>query len=234
MKIGDLCWTRDWDGEYYLGRISDEWEYRSTKEHMEADIINVRPCDWLQIGSPDSVPGKVLNSFRAGRTVQAVHDNTAKKFSKFLYNKKSNSREYDLGDKRELNLFDLIAPDDCEDIVGIYLQKKCQYTLIPSTCKKDTVKKEFVLKNVKGEKAFVQVKQGAVELDRNQYHRENSNANFKWFLFATSGNYSGNEVDYIDCLDPLEIENFAFNNRDLMSDRVQNWIELINELSSRN
>ena len=166
------------------------------------------------------VLGKVLNSFRAGRTVQAVHDNTAK----ILYKKKSNSREYDLGDKSELNLFDLIAPDDCEDIVGIYLQKKCQYTLIPSTCKKDTVKKEFVLKNVKGEKAFVQVKQGAVELDHNQYHRENSNANFKWFLFATSGNYCGNEVDYIDCLDPLENKNFAFNNRELMSDRVQIWI----------
>ncbi len=87
MKIGDFCWTRDWHGKCILGRISGEWEFRSTKEHIDADIINVRPCDWQQIGTQDSVPGKVLSSFRGGRTVQAIHDNTAKTYSKVLYNK---------------------------------------------------------------------------------------------------------------------------------------------------
>ena len=89
-------------------------------------------------------------------------------------------------------------------------------------------------KNVKGEIAFVQFKQRAIDLDRNQCRRENSNANFKWFLFATSGSYWDNEVDYIDCLVPLEIESFAFKYRELMSDRVQNRMELINELNSSN
>lgn len=119
MEIGDLCWTRDWDGNYYLGKITGEWEYRSTQEHMDADIINVRPCHWYPIGALDLVPGKVLNSFRGGSAVQAVDDNIVKTYSKFMYNKRSNSHEYDLRDENNLNLFDLIAPDNCEDIVGI-------------------------------------------------------------------------------------------------------------------
>ena len=105
------------------------------KEHIDADIINVRPCDWQQIGTQDSVPGKVLSSFRSGRTVQAIHDSTAKTYSKIFVQQKKNSREYVLRDRRDLNLFALIDSDDCEDIVGIYLKKKCGYALIPSLCK---------------------------------------------------------------------------------------------------
>ena len=30
MAEGDLCWTRDWDGNYYLGRVEGAWQYRAT------------------------------------------------------------------------------------------------------------------------------------------------------------------------------------------------------------
>ena len=65
MEINDLCWTRDRDGNYYIGRIYGEWEYRSEPEYIEADVVNIRPCKWFETGGVDSVPGKVLNSFRA-------------------------------------------------------------------------------------------------------------------------------------------------------------------------
>ena len=70
----------------------------------------------------DSVPGKVLNSFRAGRTVQAVHDETVLLYSKRLFNSNGEAL-YDLSHdvKGELDLFALASPEDCEDIVAIYL-----------------------------------------------------------------------------------------------------------------
>ena len=70
----------------------------------------------------DSVPGKVLNSFRAGRTVQAVHDETVLLYSKRLFNTKGEP-VYDMPHDVEskLDLFALASPEDCEDIVAIYL-----------------------------------------------------------------------------------------------------------------
>lgn len=54
---------------------------------------------------------------------------------------------YDLADHADqaLDLFALGASEDCEDIVAIYLQARFGYRLIPSTCRHDTPKTEFVL-----------------------------------------------------------------------------------------
>ena len=168
MEINDLCWTRDWDGNYYIGKILGEWEYLSTKDYIDADIVNVRPCNWVRTGGVDSVPGKVLNSFRAPRTVQAVDDNTVEFYSKLIYSKLNGENAHCWPSDRKLNLFSLISPEDCEDIVGIYIQEKFGFRLIPSSCRHDTVKTEFVLKNVEGERAYVQVKQG-VALNVNDF-----------------------------------------------------------------
>ena len=225
MAEGDLCWTRDWGGNYYLGRVVGAWQYRATPEHTEADIVNVRCCHWRSVGTVDSVPGKVLNSFRAGRTVQAVHDETVLLYSKRLFN--SNGQAfYDLSHdvKGELDLFALASPEDCEDIVAIYLQAEYGYYLIPSTCRPDTVKTEFVLRNPKG-KAQVQVKQGAVPLDKDQFAWERDDP-CKWFLFSTSGTYYGSDSDHVSCLDPCKVRDFAFANETVMPTRVQHLIKL--------
>lgn len=65
MKCGDLCWARDRNGKYYIGRVEGEWKYLGHKEEYErADIVNVRSCRWSTAVEADSVPGKVLNAFR--------------------------------------------------------------------------------------------------------------------------------------------------------------------------
>ena len=51
MQIGDLVWTRKQDGVYYLGRITGDWRYEYSKSSEEADIVNVRNCDWIKIGT---------------------------------------------------------------------------------------------------------------------------------------------------------------------------------------
>ena len=124
METGDLCWTRDGDGNYYIGEISGDWEYRSAVDYRRADIVNVRPCRWFRTGGTDSVPGKILNSFRPGRTVQPVYDETTGFYSKLKYNQLSREPVYDLSSNVERDLFALISPEDCEDVVGIYLQEE--------------------------------------------------------------------------------------------------------------
>ena len=228
MSIGDLCWTRDLEGNYYLGRIEGEWEYRSEPEYPEylkADVVNVRSCCWVPMGTVDSVPGKVQNSFCRGRAVQAINSDTVRFYSKLLFNDGIGYEVYDLPDinDQRLDLFDLCSPEDCEDIVAIHLQAKYGYYLIPSTCRPDTVKTEFVLRNDKG-KAQIQVKQGTPPLDRDQYRLEKSNP-CQWFLFSTSRNYHGSNASHVHCLEPNNLRDFAFDNATLMPRRIQKLIE---------
>ena len=222
MAIGDLCWTRDLAYNYYIGRITGDWEHRSTPDYWKADIVNVRPCRWFQTGGLDSVPGKVLNSFRAPRTVQAVDDETLNIYSKFKYNQLSKQDAYDLPRDVKRNLFALIGPEDCEDIVGIYLQEKYGYRLIPSSCRRDTPKTEFVLRTAQG-KAHVQVKQGNVDLNMDDFKHDSSNP-CEWFLFTTNGRYTGTGHDHLHCIEPDDMRDFARANRELMSNRVQTFI----------
>ena len=228
MQNNDLCWTRDSNGIYYLGRIRGDWKYQWENEYKTADLVNIRACKWVDVGSVDAVPGKVLNSFRTRRTVQQVHDNTAENYSKVLYSKLSGTGFYSKPEIEIKNLFSLISPEDCEDLVGIYLQSKFSYTLIPSTCRRDTIKTEFILKNDKGEKAYVQVKQGDVCLNRDDFiELTPPSSHDKWFLFSTNNIYDGKLADHIICLEPSEIERFAIEHRNRMSGRVQYFMEFL-------
>ena len=228
MKYGDLCWARDKNGKYYIGRVIEgEWKYHGhEEEYRNADIVNVRPCRWFLAGEADSVPGKVLNGFRRGRTLQRVWDKTAWFYSRFLYNERCGKQIYALG-RDELDLLTLVGPEDCEDIVGIYLQEKLGYRMIPSSCKHATVKTEFILKNREGKRANVQVKQGWVDLDRGDYN----DSSCEWFLFTTQGQYKGSKHPQVHCLNPDEMREFAFNNRTLMPERVLRFIDFIESAS---
>ena len=224
MNMYDLCWTRDRHGNYYIGRIEGGWEYRSTIDYRDADVVNVRPCRWFQTGGLDSVPGKVLNSFRARRAVQAVHSDTSSFYSKLKYNQLSKEDAYRLPSDVKPDLFDLISPEDCEDIVGIYLQEKHGYRLIPSSCRLDTFKTEFVLKTTDGKQAYAQVKQGNVDLDMDEFKHDPSNP-CEWYLFTTNGRYTGTRHAHLHCIKPDDMRGFALANPELMSNRVQTFID---------
>ena len=228
MDVNDLCWTRDYDGQYYLGRVDGAWKYIATPEHSAADIVNVRACKWVLVGTVDFVPGKVVNSFRTGRTVQAVNGDTVLFYSKLKYSQLSGEAIDNLDAKKQrLDFFDLIDTDDCEDIVAVYLQSEFGYRLLPSTCKRDTQKTEFVLRK-HGCKALAQVKQGSVDLNCEDFSADSLEPS-EWFLFTTHGRYLGNKAPHIRCLDAEELREFVFRNVDLMSGRVQEYIRLCNQ-----
>jgi hypothetical protein len=110
VKNGDLVWTRDTHGKYYLGRILEPWEYGYSNLHEDADIHNLRSCDWRKVGDLCEVPGTVRNAFIKGWTLQSITNTTIRRFSMEVYNRLSGQSFYTLPPV-ELDLLALLDPD---------------------------------------------------------------------------------------------------------------------------
>ncbi len=222
MKINDLIWTRDRQNNYYLGRISSDWIYQSEKNNLKTDIINTRKCEWVKIGTVDSVPGKLVNSFIGGKTVQAVNSDSIEIYSKAKYNELRKKDFYDIDWKKTDDIFSLLSSDDCEDLIGIYLQIEKNYYLIPSSCKSDMMRYEFELKDLKtSQSAVVQVKNGDVNLNSNDY----CNLDCQVYLFTTKGKYLGEKKDNIYFIEQKEILDFMKKYKDILPNKIRFWMD---------
>jgi hypothetical protein len=220
MQIDDLIWTRDWHGNYFLGRITSDWFYETSQDCANADIVNVRSCDWHKVGTEEAVPGKVVSCFRPARTVQAIDDDTVYTFSQVVYNQKSKTTLYEVDNVEGEDIFSLISADDCEDALAIYLQV---HHNIPSSCKDDTMTYEFELKNrMTGKSAVVQVKSGWTPLNIDDY----SNLDTDIYLFATCGQYYGTPKANITTINPEEIRKFLYEQTNLLPEKMKVWIDL--------
>jgi hypothetical protein len=223
MQVGDLIWTRDWFANYFLGRINSDWYYDTSDECSQADIVNVRKCDWQKIGTEEAVPGKVVSSFRPARTVQRIDDETVYSFSQVIYNEKSNTKFYEIDNVSGQDIFSLLSPDDCEDALAIYLQVTQNYLVVPSSCKDTTMTYEFELKHrVTGKPAVVQVKSGWTPLNIDDYTSLETDV----YLFATSGQYFGKPKSNITTIDPEVIRTFLFEQTKLLPKKIKVWVEL--------
>lgn len=223
MEIDDLIWTRDRDGVYYLGRITSAWFYDTSKEASQADIVNVRKCDWKKIGTIGTVPGKLVNCFIPARTLQQVNDETVNLFSQLTYNEKSNTKYYQPAPLAGKDVFSLLSSDDCEDALALYLQMTKNYMVIPSSCKSDTMSYEYELVHrMTKEKAVVQVKNGIVNLNTDDYQNIEGNI----FLFTTKGEYYGQEYNNVCCVKAEEIKHFLYDNINILPNKMKIWVEL--------
>jgi len=84
---GAYVWTKDADGDLWLGRLAGPWRYDSSREAHDADLVHVRPCRWLTEPVPDRlVPAAVHATFsRGGRNWQQIHDADASNISAILW-----------------------------------------------------------------------------------------------------------------------------------------------------
>ncbi|MCB9447137.1 MAG: hypothetical protein H6585_02185 [Flavobacteriales bacterium] len=230
MQIDDLVWTRDIQGVYYIGHITSDWRYEYESHFKKADMVNVRSCNWIKVGTVEAIPGKVVNSFIPARTVQKVADEQVRIYSMFIFNKLTSTDTYKIKELENPDIFSLLSSDDCEDILGLYLQKEKGYLLVPSSCKSDTMNYEYELRQKDtGDKAVVQVKNGWVDLHTDDY----SNINSTVFLLTTKGQYLGDQQDNIHFVNPTEMEEFVFANIDILPDKIRNWTEILTELKNR-
>ena len=226
MAINDLCWTRDTKGIYYLGRITGEWRYQFGKDYEDRDVVNIRDCSWKRVGSVDAVPGKVVNSFIPARTVQLVDDPAVLLFSLYKHNELEKNFLYEIP-TLDSDLFSLLSAEDCEDVVGLYLQS-LEYHFIASSCKADTLTYEYVLKHKEtGKKAFAQVKDGFVDLDAGFY----SDLPGEVYLFTSRGRYIGTPAPNVHCIQRDILEMFIRENYSILPDRIQTWINMHKKLA---
>ena len=228
MSENHLCWTRDIAGIYYLGRINRAWQYIGTISHRAADVVNVRRCEWIRVGPVDAVPGKVVNSFRPNRTLQAVDDDTVRLFSCYYYNKHSQSAFRFHLPPVAPDVFSLMSSEDCEDVVALYMESH-GYLLLPSTCKLATSAYEWVMfHRDSGNRAAAQVKNGYADLNIEDY------AGFPGsvYLFTSKGRYVGASAANVDCLSADRLREFMRQHETLLPERIKVWIAIASELSS--
>jgi hypothetical protein len=221
MVIGDLCWARHANGKYYLGRVMGAWEYRNSPPHRLAGVINTRFCDWQEAGDAFNVPNAILNSFRNGHPLQRIDGEGVEAFSSFRFNGLAQKSVYEFA-HRVCDFFSIVGPEECEDLIGVYLQMQ-GYLLLPGTCKTDASRFAFLLKHqTSGRHAAVQVQNGYEALDTSLYQNFDGDV----FLFQTNGLYTEDAPSNVKCLYPEEVQEFCLKNTESLPANLQRWLKV--------
>lgn len=227
VKIDDLMWTRDPNGDYYLAKIKKEWEYYPNDKARNADILNIVRCEKIyQIDNIDEVPGKIKASFRPRKVIQPIKDLAVNNYSKFLWNKLSGNKFYTINIGDFNNIFSFIDSEETEDIIFLYLQLQ-DWLVIPNSRKADTMAYEFYLihKSSK-ERAIVQVKTGDTPLNPNNYRDKKE----KVYLFQSNGYYTENRTKNVICLSPQEIKDFINKNLEILPKSIKHKITILRDI----
>lgn len=213
ILANDLVWIRS-NGIYYLGRVTEEshWKFDNSPTAMDLDIANqITNIEWHRIGDESDVPGSITTSFIRGKTLQKIWKTGVSEYSKTLYNAKTGTNFYtnfELSENPD-TFYSLLSPDDCEDLLCLWLYSKFGYITIPSTNKKSTECYECVLKDPDtGKNIYPQVKSGSVIL----YEKDYMHLPGEVWLFTTNGHVvvdDSNIHDNIHIADPIEIYNFV-------------------------
>ena len=221
MSVGDLCWARHASGKYYIGRVMGTWEYRNAPSNLQAGVVNTRFCDWQEAGDAFNVPNAILNSFRNGSPLERIEGDGVEAFSGFRFNGLVQRSVYEFS-QRVCDLFSVLGQEECEDLIGIYLQIQ-GYLLLPGTCKGESGRFAFLLKHqTSGRHAAAQVMQGYEPIDPSLY----GNFDGDVFLFQTNGLYAGDAPANVKCLTPEDIQDFCHKNVEVLPANLQRWLKV--------
>jgi hypothetical protein len=81
-----VIWTRDGyrqKTKFLLGLVIGPWAYRDDEKARAADIVNIRPVIWADIGGYDAVPASIRNAFTP-ITFAAIRQPEAVEFTEAL------------------------------------------------------------------------------------------------------------------------------------------------------
>lgn len=202
---GDLVWTRDAFGQYYLAMVISGWEYWVGPEakKMDIDIANIFRVKFKKVDI-DAVAGKIIASFRARRTIQKISCGKAREYSKYLWNLLADEMAFSIDRAKFSDIFMLLDDEETEDLIFLYLQSKGWY-VVPNSRKGDTMSFEYLMVNPETEeKAVSQVKTGNTIIDKNRY----ADYPQKVFLFQSNDLYTGLGSQRIVTISPTELLDF--------------------------
>lgn len=231
VEVDDLIWTRK-NGIYYICRVLSKWRYDNSYENCEADVVNIIDVEFVEVGTVENVPGKVVNSFRARSTIQRIHGykegdkyiNPALLATMKIYNEKKKLNYYKVEAIDKKDILDMFLPEDVEEVVGLYLQFEKNYLIYSSSNKIDTQTYEFVMVSRDGSHlCYSQVKTGNVSLDGNDYIHLTKGGN-KVYLFNVNQIYLNVDNINIIALNKNEIIDFIYSNKNIMPKRIKMWI----------
>ena len=215
VEKGDYIWMRD-NGIYYLGYVGDKLRYRYNfrKKALEHDAANqIKGVLWKQIGDESQVPGAVATAFIRGRTIQRINKSHMYEYAEYAFWEKPLILENSNEDFLQQLFYDCLSPNDCEDLVCLYLYDRKGYVTIPSTNKIATELYECVLVNpLNGKLAYPQVKKGDVELNTNKYiDLVKNNPNKEVYLFSSE--------------DKVVVETHIDDIHIISSDELYSWVK---------
>ena len=221
---GDLVWTRDRRGAYWLGRITGGWFFDDSEEAAKWDFGNVRPCEWLQRSFRDyEVPGSVVRNFAGtGETLRRIKQPAAMRVPEMLWTRSSDPAAPHAIPVGEV-LSDLLDPIDVEDIVLIWMQAQ-GWLLLPSSRMHDTPMYEAAFRNRSGELAVVSVKSGEtapvpiVDL-------ANAAGDAQPFAFSTHDRFTEPPADHgVRQIDQQDLVDFMTASPELLPPRIAQWL----------
>ena len=222
VQDDDLIWTRDTMGCYYLGRVVGPWEYLATPEALQADIVNICHCELFPVDA-DAVPGRVVASFRAPRTIQAIRSDTVDIYSQLLWNDIAGINQYAPQFPAIADIYTFLDDIETENAVAIYLQM-LGWIYLPKSRRPDTMGYEYILIHRETfERAVVQVKTGNTPLNQDDW----SNFPARVFLFQSQDNYIGLQYAHVECIDPDVLRIFLFDNPDILPQSIRRWVDYL-------
>ena len=236
VEKGDYIWMRD-NGIYYLGHVTEksEYIYNSDEDALDFDAANqITEVKWERIGDESQVPGAVATAFIRGRTIQRINKDYMFEYAEYAFWGKSLILENSKEEFLQQLFYDCLSPNDCEDLVCLYLYDKANYIAIPSTNKLATELYECVLVNpLNGKLAYPQVKKGDKELKPNDYiELIKDNPNKEVYLFTSEGKVQDDiHIDNIHSISPDELYSWAKEkiegNSFLIPEGIVKWYKLI-------
>jgi len=226
VKEGDLMWTRDSLGQYWLGQITGSWRYDKSPESVRLDLYNVRPCRWLEKPFRDyDVPGAVVTSFiGATQALRRIGDHPAAiRVIEMLWARESDPTAVIPPVAPEQAMVDLFEPEDVEDLVLLWLQQQ-GWLLIPSSRKHDTPMYEAALRHPTGELAVVSVKSGHSNPVPIPELAEAAGA-ARAYAYSTHDKYTAPPGDYdVIAIEHDELITFMSEHSELLPPRVARWL----------
>jgi hypothetical protein len=218
INQGDLLWTRDTRGMYYLGRVTGPYRYTDDEDCQAVDLCNVVPTELRQVGTPSAVPGKIVSAFRPPRTVQRINGRSVTRYSEYLWSVLNDEPTPGL---KNQNVFDFLDAEELEDVIFVMLQND-GYVVFPNGRKGDTMSYEYVLRErSSGKEVVTQVKSGKTPVDF-QKLPENISA----IVFQPNGYFRGEKPSNVKIVSPDKLLQFMKDHIHLLPQNVHGWLRL--------
>jgi len=200
IKVNDLVVMRLKDSHYYIGRVKTAARYCDGLDEQNRLSWYCEVYKWIHITDED-VPSAIIGKFSQSRFSYTIckADDEQKNILSLLYNyeisNNHNSDSYKV-QKVQLtidNFCSAFDPDTLEDLVATFIfSKHPTYVILPSSCKKDRPKYEFLFVDSDNKPITCQVK-NKKGINVNDYFDDVESGEFeKIYLFSGIWNQKQN------------------------------------------